>query len=66
MTEPSRKLVAAAGRRAKAIENLETARLALADAIRADAAAGVTQVDITRATGYTREQVRRIVAGRTT
>jgi CRP-like cAMP-binding protein len=66
MTTPSRKLVAAARRRAKTIEDAEVARLALADAIRADAEAGVTQVDIVRATGYTREQVRRIVKGRTT
>jgi len=66
MTTPSKKLVAAAARRAKAVAELEAARLALADAIRADAEAGVPQVEIVRATGYTREQVRRIAAGRTT
>lgn len=39
---------------------LEAARLALADAIRADLEAGVRQVDIAREAGYTREAVRRI------
>lgn len=41
------------------------ARTTLADSIREAAAAGMRQVDIVRATGYTREQVRLIVAGRT-
>ena len=41
------------------------ARLELADCIRFAAADGARQVDIVKATGYTREQIRRIVAGRT-
>ncbi len=40
-------------------------RLELAEEIRAAAAEGMRQVDIVKATGYTREQIRRIVAGRT-
>jgi CRP-like cAMP-binding protein len=43
----------------------EAARQVLADAIREAAAEGWRQVDIVMATGYTREQIRRIVAGRT-
>jgi CRP-like cAMP-binding protein len=43
----------------------EVARQDLADAIREAAAEGWRQVDIVMATGYTREQIRRIVAGRT-
>lgn len=39
----------------------EDARLALAAAIREAASKGVRQVDIIRASGYTREQVRKIV-----
>jgi CRP-like cAMP-binding protein len=66
MTELSRALLAAARRRTKAAEELEAARLHLAEQIRADVAAGVRQVDIVKATGYTREQVRRLAAGRTT
>lgn len=46
-------------------EAATAARLNLADAVRRAAADGVRQVDIVRATGYTREQIRRIVAGRT-
>jgi len=37
----------------------------VAEKIRAAALAGVAQVDIVQATGYTRDQVRKIVAGRT-
>lgn len=59
--EPSATLKAAARRRQKAVTELDAARANLADVIRTDAAAGVRQVDIVRATGYTREQVRRIV-----
>lgn len=59
--EPSAALKAAARRRLRAAAELESARLNLADLIRADAADGVRQVDIVKATGYTREQVRRIV-----
>lgn len=47
------------------IEATEASRRELADAIRAMAAAGERQVDIVHATGYNREQIRRIVAGRT-
>ena len=43
----------------------EVTRLELADEIRAAAGEGMRQVDIVKATGYTREQIRRIVAGRT-
>lgn len=43
----------------------EAERAQLAEAIREAAANGMRQVDIVRATGYTREQVRLIVAGRT-
>lgn len=45
-------------------EKAEAARLELAKAIRQAAAASMRQVDIVKATGYNREQVRRIVAGR--
>ena len=61
MTEPSTTLAAAARRRLKAETELKAARADLAEAIRADAAAGVRQVDIVKLTGYTREQIRRIV-----
>jgi len=54
-----------AGRRHQLIRETEEVRLKLADAIRAAAAAGMPQVTIVKATGYTREQVRLIVAGRT-
>ena len=37
----------------------------LAEVIEADIADGVRQVDVVKVTGYTREQIRRIVAGRT-
>jgi hypothetical protein len=43
----------------------EASREELAAAIRETAAEGARQVDIVEATGYTREQIRRIVAGRT-
>lgn len=46
-------------------EQVEGCRESLADLIREAAADGMRQVDIVKATGYTREQVRRIVAGRT-
>ena len=60
-TEPSAVLKTAADRRQKAVAELETARDQLAAAIRADAKNGVRQVDIVKVTGYTREQVRRII-----
>jgi len=47
-------------------DKAEAARLLLADAIKEAAAEGMRQVDIVKATGYTREQVRQIVAGTTT
>jgi len=54
-----------AGRRHQLIHETEEVRQQLADAIRAAAAEGMAQVAIVKATGYTREQVRLIVAGRT-
>lgn len=52
------------GRRYRKLrDELDELRPELAAAIRADAAAGVRQVDIVKATGYTREMVRLIVAG---
>lgn len=60
--ETSKALRFAAQRRLKALDDLEAARVDLAEAIRADAASGVRQVDIVKATGYTREMIRRIVA----
>lgn len=66
MPEPSKKLITAARRRAQALDELESARAELAELIPAEVEAGVRQVDIVRVTGYTREQVRRIAAGRTT
>ena len=44
---------------------VDQARIALADGIRRASAQGRRQVEIAKVTGYTREQVRRIVAGRT-
>jgi hypothetical protein len=46
-------------------DKAEAERADLAEAIREAAAGGMRQVDIVRATGYTREQVRLIVAGKT-
>jgi len=54
-----------AGHYRKQLDEADRARIDLADSIREAAAAGLRQADIVRATGYTREQVRRIVAGRT-
>ena len=54
-----------ATRRLQLIQETEEVRVALADAIRAAVAAGMRQVDIVRVTGYTREQVRNIMAGLT-
>lgn len=61
MTDTSPALRRAALRRTKALADLEAAQHDLAAAIRSDAAAGVRQVDIVKATGYTRERVRQIV-----
>ena len=52
-------------RRLELLAEIEEVRLSLADAIRTAAAEGMRQVDIVRASGYTREQVRMISAGRT-
>ena len=54
-----------ATRRHQLIQETEETRQHLADAIRTAAAEGMAQVAIVKATGYTREQIRRIVAGRT-
>jgi len=54
-----------AQRRHQLIRETEEVRQHLADAIRTAAAEGMPQVVIVKATGYTREQVRLIVAGRT-
>lgn len=54
-----------AERHQRLLDEAEACRLLLADSIREAAAAGVRQVDIVEATGYKREQIRRIVAGRT-
>ena len=43
--------------------DIDAIRPQLADAIRAAAAAGVPQVEIVKATGYTRDRIRKIVAG---
>lgn len=57
MSEPLRELVDAY----RAAESqLEHARAALHDAIRAELAAGAQQVAVVRATGFTRETVRKI------
>jgi hypothetical protein len=49
----------------QSVQAAEEARTDLAEMIRLAAGHGMRQVDIVKATGYTREQVRRIVAGRT-
>lgn len=43
----------------------EALRPEVAERIRAAAQAGIPQVEIVRATGYTRDQVRKIVLGKT-
>lgn len=65
MPEPSATLMSLAADRHRLAAELEDVRLSLAEAIRQEIAAGVRQVDVVRATGYTREQIRRIVAGAT-
>lgn len=52
-------------RRQDLITETEQVRVRLAELIRAATADGMRQVDIVKATGYTREQVRVIQAGRT-
>jgi hypothetical protein len=50
-------------RRQELQDELDQLRPELVDAIRAAAAEGMRQIDIVKATGYTREMVRRIVGG---
>lgn len=50
---------------AKAQANADRALIAVYDAVRAAAAAGVMQIELVRLTGYTREHIRRIVKGTT-
>ena len=52
-------------RRQQLVVETEEVRVRLASVIRAAVAEGIRQVDIVRATGYTREQIRNITAGRT-
>lgn len=52
-------------RRHQLIRETEEVRVKLAEAIRAAAAEGMPQNIIVKTTGYTREQIRLIVAGRT-
>jgi hypothetical protein len=65
MPEPSALLKSLAAARLRLLAELEDVRLSLAEVIEADIADGVRQVDVVKVTGYTREQIRRIVAGRT-
>ncbi len=60
-----RALAIQAGAYRLALDDADEARRGLAEMIRLAAAHGMRQVDIVKATGYTREQVRLIVAGRT-
>lgn len=54
------------GRKFRALRaGIDNLRLELAEEIRAASAAGVPQVEIVRITGYTRDQIRLIVKGRT-
>lgn len=46
---------------AEARERIEAARVELAEAIRAEAAAGTRQRDLVARTGYSRERIRQIV-----
>lgn len=59
MDKPSLKQFADQWR--KSAEHTEALRLAVANAIRTADAEGMPQKDIAEATGYTRQQVRRIV-----
>lgn len=58
-------LATAAAKYHAAHQKAEALREDLANEIRAAALIGRRQVEIVKVTGYTREQVRRIVAGRT-
>jgi hypothetical protein len=66
MPEPSATLKSLAAARLRLRAELEDVRLSLAEAIRQETSAGVRQVDMVEVTGYTREQIRRIVDGKTT
>jgi len=59
------RLVLHAQHRLDLLRETEETRKLLAEAIRDAAAAGMSQVTIVKATGYTREQVRLIAKGRT-
>ena len=67
MSEPTTadRLAIYSMRRRQLINETEEVRQHLAKAIRDATAEGTPQVQIVKATGYTREQVRLIVAGRT-
>jgi len=60
MTKPSRELTRAVAKHRRAEEQLDQARAELHAAIVADLEAGVRQADLVRATGYTRETLRRV------
>lgn len=60
MTKPTHELTRAARNFRSAEASLQLARASLHSAIVADLQAGVTQAELVRATGYTREQLRRI------
>ena len=58
--EPSSRVRRAIRQLAEAQLTLERARAELHDAITADIRAGVTQAELVRATGYTRERIRQL------
>lgn len=51
-------------RHAELAEQLKAVRVDLLPAVKAAAAQGIPQVEIVRATGWTREHIRNIVAGK--
>jgi len=57
---PSQEVAELAEQRVELEAALKDVRAKLAEIIRADAAAGVRQVDLVRDSRYTREQIRRI------
>jgi hypothetical protein len=59
-TAPSRRLTRATAAHRRALQQLEVSRAELHAAIVEDLAAGVSQAALVGATGYTREQLRRI------
>jgi hypothetical protein len=60
MTKPSRELTRALAAYRHAEQQLEQARARLHDQIAVELEAGVRQAELVRATGYTRETLRRI------